>query len=596
MEMHLGIWDWLVIIFYFIFIVGIGFLFKHVNRNVSDYFRGGGNMLWWIAGMSAIAASISTWSFTGASAKVYQSGFLLPMAWLIGIPISVVLLWFMAPRFRQMRVITSIEAIARRYGFGSEQFYVYLLLPMGLFWGGIGMNTVAVFMAAALGIDIQVSLIGLGIIVTTMALFGGQWAVAASDFVQGLLMFLTVLVVVFFSLRLPEIGGLTNLRESLPDRHFNFTVNARLEIVVLWIAVMQAITIFNTLNLNTEGAKYLQVKDARQARGMIVLRFILLFVFPLSVIMQIPAMCAATVFPNMASIFPDLKVPEEGAFLAMAFKTLPQGMMGLLVCGMFAAAMSSMDTALNRNAGYFVRNIYIKYIERTATEKKQLVMGKVFTLVFGVITVLIGLSFNHLREMNLFDVFQILNSMVWIPSLVPTALGVIYKKTPGWTGWSTVLVGLATGAIAKKIYSPELIQSLLGYDSPINDYEIADSQFVFIATIVFCVTVGWFFFTSLFYKKTSEKYRDEVEAFFNDMKTPIDHAREDVRDQDAMQYRLVGIMALVFGGFILLGILIPNPFWGRLCFLFVGSILFAIGAILYRISVKKFREHPDAEI
>jgi SSS family solute:Na+ symporter len=44
-------WDWIVIGFYFAFITGIGFLFKHVNKDSSDYFRGGGNMLWWMAGM-----------------------------------------------------------------------------------------------------------------------------------------------------------------------------------------------------------------------------------------------------------------------------------------------------------------------------------------------------------------------------------------------------------------------------------------------------------------------------------------------------------------------------------------------------------------
>lgn len=50
------------------------------------------------------------------------------------------------------------------------------------------------------------------------------------------------------------------------------------------------------------------------------------------------------------------------------------------------------------------------------------------------------------------------------------------------------------------------------------------------------------------------------------MRTPIDHVKEDVRDQDAMQYRLVGTMCLIFGGCTLFGILIPNPIYGRLSF------------------------------
>ena len=63
-----------------------------------------------------------------------------------------------------------------------------------------------------------------------------------------------------------------------------------------------------------------------------------------------------------------------------------------------------------------------------------------------------------------------------------------------------------------------------------------------------------------------------------------------------MQYRVVGIMCLVFAGFTLLGILIPNPLAGRLGFLFVDGIIFALGGPLYGISVKKFKQHPEAEI
>jgi SSS family solute:Na+ symporter len=100
----------------------------------------------------------------------------------------------------------------------------------------------------------------------------------------------------------------------------------------------------------------------------------------------------------------------------------------------------------------------------------------------------------------------------------------------------------------------------------------------------------------LFYKKSHAEHHERVEKFFEDMRTPIDHVKEDIRDQDAMQYRLVGIMCLVFGGFTLLGILIPNPLSGRMGFLFVGGTIFAIGTWLYAISVKKFKAHPDAEI
>jgi SSS family solute:Na+ symporter len=596
MTMTLSYWDWMVIAFYFAFILGVGFLFKHVSRNSSDYFRGGGNMLWWLAGMSSIMAGLSTWSFTGAAAKVYETGFLLPFTWIVGIPIIIPILWFMAPRFRQMRVVTSIEAVFRRFGFGTEQFYTYMVLPMGLFFGGVGLNTIAVFMSAAFGLDMLVALIGIGVVVTVMCMAGGQWAVAASDFVQGLVLFLIVGVVIYLSLNLPEIGGITNLPKALPREHMDFSLGAREGIVWLWILTMLISAVLNCLNMHGEGAKYLLVKDGRQARGMVVLRLVLSVLIPTGVLLQIPSMCAATVYPDMSSVFPHLKVPEEGAFVAMAFKTLPQGLMGLLICGMFAASMSSMDTALNRNAGYFVRNVYIKYLHRGASETQQLFMGKLFTLVFGLIMILVGIAFDALREVNLFDVFLLVNAMILLPSVVPVALGMVIKRTPAWSGWSTILVGMGAGAVAKSLYSPELFRQLMGYATSLSKREIVDSEFIFVSVFVLSAATAWFLMTMLFYKQSHAEHHERVDKFFQDMRTPIDHVKEDVRDQDAMQYRLVGIMCLVFGGFTLLGMLIPNPLTGRLGFLFVGGTIFALGIWLYIISIRKFRTDPDAEI
>jgi SSS family solute:Na+ symporter len=66
--------DYISIIFYFVFVVTVGVVFSRRNKNTSDYFRGGGIMPWWMAGVSAWMASFSAWTFTGAAGKIYQNG------------------------------------------------------------------------------------------------------------------------------------------------------------------------------------------------------------------------------------------------------------------------------------------------------------------------------------------------------------------------------------------------------------------------------------------------------------------------------------------------------------------------------------------
>ncbi len=161
------------------------------------------------------------------------------------------------------------------------------------------------------------------------------------------------------------------------------------------------------------------------------------FLIGLPVLMQIPSMCAAVVFSRHEVGLSNLANPTEGAWLAMALTVLPQGLIGLMVCAMFGAAADSADAALNSNAGFFVRNVYLRYLHPGASDRQQIVVGKVVTAGFGILTIVIGLLVNSLRSLNLFDLLQLLNAMLLPPMIVPMVLGLIIKKTPDWSGWST---------------------------------------------------------------------------------------------------------------------------------------------------------------
>ncbi len=70
----ISFYDYGIIAFYFLFVIGIGVVFKNLSKSTSDYFRAGGAMPWWITGTSAWIAGFSAWTFTGAAGKVYETG------------------------------------------------------------------------------------------------------------------------------------------------------------------------------------------------------------------------------------------------------------------------------------------------------------------------------------------------------------------------------------------------------------------------------------------------------------------------------------------------------------------------------------------
>lgn len=587
-------WDYGIIVFYGILTASIGLICRRLNKNPSDYFRGGGNMLWWVGAVSAMATGISTWTFTGGAAKSYLDGFVYPLASLLGLIPALLVLWFVAPRFRRMRVITAMEAVFRRFGLGTEQFYTWFTLPMGLFWGGVGLNTLGVFMAAIFQMDLATTIVIVGAMVTFLAVLGGQWAVSFFAVVQGVILLLVTVLVTVFSVWRPEIGGLTNLAHALPKRHLDFGANASLLLVWIWIGWQIIFGAIGQMDLRNCG-KFVRVKDDLSTRKMVLMMTLPSLVILLPLLIQLPSMCAAVLYPNLSAVFPQLKSPEEGAWLAMAMTVLPQGLLGLMVCAMFGAAADSADAALNSNAGFFVRNVYARYINPQASDKRQIVIGKLTTALFGVITVGLAIMVNSLRTLNLFDLFQVLNAMLLPPMIVPMVLGLVMRRTPDWSGWSTVVAGLVAAVIAQEAYSTNLAGNLLGLHRELNLREVVDSRFLFVSAATWGASTIWFLGTSLFWRQASRAHRERIEVLFCDLARPVDHMGEGGENQDAMQYRIIGILSFIMGSFLLLCMLIPNPLYGRVCFLIIGGVLSGMGFLLLRSWRRQQTRDRDAE-
>ena len=572
-------YDYSIIGFYFLFILVIGCcVSRRLSKNTSDYFRCGGAMPWWITGTSAWIAGFSAWTFVGAAAKVYETGTLV--LWVF-YPTAVFLFFVMAftcLRFRRMRVVTWMEAVRARYGTRTEQFYTWLKLPLMLLGAGVSLNAIGVFMASVFRVNMPATLIVLGTVVTIVAFVGGAWAVLASDFVQMFLVMTITIVTAILTLAQGKIGGIGGLLSKVPSSHFHWSELARPQIIWLWILTQVWFKFSDTNNMENS-TMYLMAKSDRDARRMVLIPLIGSFIGPL--IWFIPSMAATITHPNLAMEYPKLKEPHEAAFVAAATDVMPVGMLGLLLCAMLGATLTSMDAGLNKAVGVFVRSFYLPLLRPKASEKRLLVVGKLCTALFGIIIVGIALAVNQLRTIGLFDLTNMLAGALLVPLALPLIYGLFYKRTPGWSAWSTTLVGFAWAMIVKFRLKPEMFQHALGWKDTLSAREVSD--FNLFATTLGTVVLGttWYFFTSLFYESSPAKDKARIEGFFLNMRTPIDGKAEGIENHDEVLYRLMGLLCLFYGGFILLLMLIPNSLTGRLCFLFCGGMLAGMGGILY---------------
>ena len=602
----LTVYDYIAIAFFFLFMLALGPIFKAFSEDDSDFFRGGGQMLWWMVGGSAFMCQFSAWTFTGAASKAYQDGTLVALLFFAnaaGFFINFV--WF-APRFRRMRIVSPIEGVRERFGAVNEQIFTWLQIPLSLVYAAIWLSGLAVFVTAVFGFPIVETMWVVGIVVIILSVAGGSWAICAGDFVQLLILMAVSIATAALVLLHPDIGGFSGLAEKVPSHHFNWSEVATWEIILFWI-IATFVHKFVGLNNMQDSYRYLNVKDEAQSRKAALLASVLMLIGP--VIWFIPPMAASVFAPDLAAEFPDIdpNKANDTAYIFAAMQVLPAGMMGLLVCGLFAATISSMDSGLNRNAGIFVRCFY-KHVVNDPSPRHLLIVGQVASAVFGILIILIAIFINQLKGLDLFDAMMLFGGMIATPYAIPLLWGIIIKKTPPWSGWSTVLIGFAISflltrnwevevdgeTIKQYIIDPSWFGSVVGIDGDMSKREVKD--YLYFAPVFANVAICslWFFFTTLFYGSSSQQHKDRVEKFFTAMNTPIDFENEVGAGKDSMQSKTLGVLCLIYGGFVLLMVLVPNDLTGRLAFLFCGGLIAGIGWVLFKSS-KKSKALEDAK-
>ena len=592
----LTFYDYANIVFYVLFIIGVGFYYSRKSANTSDYFRGGGVMPWWITGAAAWMGSFSAWTFAGAAGKIYEVGPYVLCLYFAGLPALMILLAYTCYRFRRMRVVTPLEAVRLRFGNSSQQFYTWIRLPLLVFFGSVALNSVSVFMAAVFGVPVPGMLVALGLIVLMVSMLGGTFAVAASDFVQMFLVVTVTVVTTVLSLHQDKVGGLSGLIAKVPARHFEWSQIASPGFIFMWFIALSVNNVF-AQNSMENSAKYLMTRSDRHARLMLVIPIVGTILGPL--IWIIPPMVTAVTHPNLAGEFKMLHFPHEAAFLATAIDVLPNGMLGLLICGIFAATLTGMDASLNQASGIYVRNFHLPVVNPDCSEKRLLLISKGCTALFGAIIIVIAVVFNRYRNLGLFDLLNQLGVSLWLPLAIPLFCGLFFKRTPSWSTWSTVLLGLATalgvnwllslshwmlipGTLRYVYAGPEWIATLPGINGHLLKEETTSLMLIMTVGLVALVCVCWFFFTSLFYERSTPAYKASVEEFFMRLREPMGTREgEDVKENLTIELS-IGRLCLIYGLFVMLMVAIPNPLSGRLAFVFCGGVMTLSGWLLVR--------------
>lgn len=573
-------YEYWVIAGYFLLLISISFAFKRMaNHSTSDYFRGGGRMLWWMVGSTAFMAQFSAWTFTGAAGKAFNDGFAISLMFLANTFAYFCGWLFFAERFRQMRVDTPTQGIKKRFGSQNEQFFSWALIVFSIINAGVWLNALGVFTSAVFNTDISTTIIVTGLTVLFVSVLAGAWGVVASDFVQTLVVAVVSVACAFVGL--VKVGGPANLITQFPSGFFiGPDMNYSLILVgsFVFFLAKQLITI---MNLN-DSFRFLNAKDSRNARKAALLAMCLMGFG--SIIWFIPPWAAAILYPDAASAYSELgNKASDAVYLVFARNAMPAGTVGLLLAGLFAASMSSIDSALNKNAGIFVRSIFQPYWEtngRILNDKQLLRLSQIISITSGVLVIAVALFFKSLKDLSLFDLMMQVSTMIQVPLLVPLIMGLFIKRTPRWAPWATVLIGLLMSWVTSHVVNAAWVANLLNLPELTRRETVDVSLMLTIAGHLF-VTAGFFYCTQFFYREANDTNQQSTTAFFKDIDTPV-IADEHQDEYDRKQRHKLGIMVMCMGSGIALMVLIPNPLWGKAMFIACAAVLVSIGCVLKR--------------
>ncbi len=577
--------EYIIIAVYICFLLAMGFVQRKLNKNISDFFRGGCQGTWWLVGTSAFISGISAYTFTAAAGVAFQAGWSCLIIYIsnaLGYFISGLIF---APWFRQLRAITVPDIIYMRFGRFTQQFYAWISVIKYSLLAGLPLYALALFCSAVFKLNIFSTIIVIGGVVAIYSTVGGKWAVMSNDFLQNLILLSTSILVTFLCLqKVGWVSGFTELvHQKGLEKEFRmfaepgeFTGNS---FTWVWaIAIfLNAAFIRNSIYA---ASKYFAVKDGKEARKASFLAgAIMLFGTPF---FFIPPMVGRLLYEQQINAVTGITKPAEAAYAIVSMNVLPNGLLGLVLVAMFAATMSSMDTGINGTAGIIVKNIYPAIArlrgKELLSEKGQLIMGRIFTFLIGCSVTIGALFFAANKHAGIFELMLTIIALLGVPLVVPMLMCVLIRKVPWWSAVFTVCVTLIPSAMG--FFSKELF----GYEWSFQQKLLTNMAVGVIA----------FLSTMLFWKRESPEYKKQVNEFFKLMHTPVDFKKEVGKSLDSLQFKTLGGFVIALGCFVSLLMFLPNDLQGRLCIMFVAGFLLFVGLSLsylgYRVAKKELSE------
>ena len=400
--------DVLVLVASVVGVTAFGMWIGRKERDTRDYFLAGKTVAWWAVAGSIFGTNISSHHMVGMMGAWLKEGFAQANFEFGAIFGLLMLCYFFLPFYRRMGLYTLSEYLGRRFDDRSRLVYsltnmAFLLIQMvgTMILGGLTVATLTADSPYAVSYEMAVCL--LAAVAAAYTLYGGLKADIFNDVVQSVLLLVSSGLLAVLAIWHPNVGGLSGLLEKQPEKFHVFFEASHPQLP--WSGVMSGLMVLHLYYWGTNQFIVQRTLGARSdwdARmGTITAGFFKLL---------IPFLC---IVPGMAAgyiLAIDPATESDTAFAGLTRTLLPSGygLVGVVMAGLVAGILSTIDSMMNSTATLFTFDIYKKYVRPQASERRLIWVGR--AAMMAMVATAIGLSlvfgrakggiFNQMADYN----------------------------------------------------------------------------------------------------------------------------------------------------------------------------------------------------
>lgn len=438
--------DWSLIILYLVGMIGLSVYLGRGQSNQEDYYVGGRNLPWWAVGISTMATQTSAISFISIPAFVAlrANGGLTWLQNEMAVPLAIIgVMVFLIPFFRKLELVSVYEYLELRFDSSVRSLMSAVFLISRGLATGVVLYASGIVLSVCLGTPLWSTILIIGIVTIIYDTIGGMAAVVYSDVIQMVILLLGLVVCIVYAAS--SVGGFGNILGAFPAERWN-TLDLSTGLgdgsaTPFWGFLVGGIFLY----ISYYGTDQSQVQRELSAPSLDETRRSLLFNglarFPLMLLYILLGLSIGAVYMQSAELRAAIP-PQHLDYLVPQFilQQIPTGVRALLFAAILAAAMSSLDSALNSLSASTMRD----FIERgrDLPQRRILFLSKLTTVVWGLMITGLAFLVGNISETVVEGINKI-GSAFYGPILASFLTGVLSKRANARGVSTGVLTGVA---------------------------------------------------------------------------------------------------------------------------------------------------------